>query len=100
MSDTTKRPMRGPMGGRGPGGGMMPGEKAKDFKGTFKKILAYMGSYKIALVAVLVFAIGGTTFNIIGPKVLSKATTELFNGLVSKVSGIGGIDYPIRTICG
>lgn len=93
MSDTTKRPMRGPMGGRGPGGGMMPGEKAKDFKGTFKKILAYMGSYKIALVAVLVFAIGGTTFNIIGPKVLSKATTELFNGLVSKVSGIGGIDF-------
>lgn len=93
MSDTTKRPMRGPMGGRGPGGGLMPGEKAKDFKGTFKKILAYMGSYKIALVAVLVFAIGGTTFNIIGPKVLSKATTELFNGLVSKVSGIGGIDF-------
>lgn len=93
MSDTTKRPMRGPMGGRGPGAGMMPGEKAKDFKGTFKKILAYMGSYKIALVAVLVFAIGGTTFNIIGPKVLSKATTELFNGLVSKVSGIGGIDF-------
>lgn len=93
MSDTTKRPMRGPMGGRGPGGGMMPGEKAKDFKGTFKKILAYMGSYKIALVAVLVFAIGGTTFNIIGPKVLSKATTELFNGLVSKVSGVGGIDF-------
>lgn len=93
MSDTTKRPMRGPMGGRGPGAGMMPGEKAKDFKGTFKKILRYMGSYKIALIAVLVFAIGGTTFNIIGPKVLSKATTELFNGLVSKVSGIGGIDF-------
>lgn len=93
MSDTTKRPMRGPMGGRGPGGGIIPGEKAKDFKGTFKKILSYMGSYKIALVAVLVFAIGGTTFNIIGPKVLSKATTELFNGLVAKVSGIGGIDF-------
>lgn len=93
MSNETKRPMRGPMGGRGPGAGIMPGEKAKDFKGTFKKILAYMGSYKIALVAVLVFAIGGTTFNIIGPKVLSKATTELFNGLVAKVSGVGGIDF-------
>ena len=93
MSNETKRPMRGPMGGRGPGAGMMPGEKAKDFKGTFKKILEYMGSYKIALVAVLVFAIGGTTFNIIGPKVLSKATTELFNGLVAKVSGVGGIDF-------
>lgn len=93
MSNETKRPMRGPMGGRGPGAGIMPGEKPKDFKGTFKKILAYMGSYKIALVAVLVFAIGGTTFNIIGPKVLSKATTELFNGLVAKVSGVGGIDF-------
>lgn len=93
MSDTTKRPMRGPMGGRGPGAGIIPGEKAKDFRGAFKKILRYMGSYKIALVAVLVFAIGGTTFNIIGPKVLSKATTELFNGLVAKVSGIGGIDF-------
>lgn len=96
MSNESKRPMRGPMrgpmGGHGPGG-MMPGEKAKDFKGTFKKLLVYMGRYKIALVAVLGFAIGGTTFNIIGPKVLSKATTELFNGLVAKVSGTGGIDF-------
>ena len=93
MSNETRRPMKGPMGGRGPGAGIMPGEKAKDFKGTFKKILAYMGSYKIALVAVLFFAIGGTTFNIIGPKVLSKATSELFNGLVAKVSGTGGINF-------
>ncbi|MCH5276117.1 MAG: ABC transporter ATP-binding protein [Lachnospiraceae bacterium] len=88
-------PRRGPMGGHGPHGprGMMPGEKAKDFKGTFKKLLVYMGKYKIALIFVMLFAIGGTTFNIVGPKVLSKATTELFNGLMAKVSGTGGIDF-------
>ncbi len=84
-----RRPMRGHMGGHG----MMPGEKAKDFKGTIKKLGAYLGHYKIALIAVLFFAIGGTTFNIVGPKVLSKATTEIFNGLIGKVSGVGGIDF-------
>lgn len=71
----------------------MPGEKAKDFKGTARKLLAYMGRYKIALVLVMLFAMGGTAFNIIGPKVLSKATTELFNGLMAKVGGTGGIDF-------
>lgn len=80
----------GPMGGPP---GMMLGEKAKDLKGTSKKLLAYMGRYKIALIFVMIFAIGGTAFNIIGPKVLSKATTELFNGLMAKVSGRGGIDF-------
>lgn len=84
-----RRPMRGHMGGHG----MMPGEKAKDFKGTIKKLGAYLGHYKIALIAVLFFAIGGTTFNIVGPKVLSKATTEIFNGLIGKVSGVGGINF-------
>lgn len=87
---------RKPMpGGRhaGPGGGMMPGEKAKNFKGTAKKLIAYMGRYKFALAGVLVFAIAGTAFQIIGPKILSRATTELFNGLVAKVSGTGAIDF-------
>ena len=84
-----RRPMRGHMGGHG----MMPGEKAKDFKGTIKKLGAYLGHYKIALIAVMFFAIGGTTFNIVGPKVLSKATTEIFNGLIGKVSGVGGINF-------
>lgn len=97
MSEHTKgttAPRRhGPMGGHGPGGGMMPGEKAKDFKGSVRKILAYMGRYKIGLAAVLIFAIGGTTFNIIGPKVLSKATTELFTGLMAKIGGTGGINF-------
>ena len=83
------------MGRRGPGGhgGMMPGEKAKDFKGTTRKILAYIGRYKIAIVLVMICAVAGTVFNIVGPKVLSKATTEIFNGLVSKVSGGAGIDF-------
>ena len=83
------------MGRRGPGGhgGMLPGEKAKDFKGTTRKILSYIGSYKIAIVLVMISAVAGTVFNIVGPKVLSKATTEIFNGLVSKVSGGAGIDF-------
>lgn len=83
------------MGRRGPGGhgGMMPGEKAMDFKGTTRKILSYIGRYKIAIVLVMISAVAGTVFNIVGPKVLSKATTEIFNGLVSKVSGGAGIDF-------
>lgn len=85
-------PGRRPGPGHGPGP-MMPGEKAKDFKGTFIKLLAYMGRYKIALILVMLFAIGSTTFNILGPKTLSKATTELFNGLMNKVAGNGGIDF-------
>ena len=80
---------------KGPGGpnGMMPGEKAKDFKGTFGKMLSYLGGYKVAIIFVMVCAVAGTVFNIVGPKVLSKATTEIFNGLVSKVSGGAGIDF-------
>ena len=83
------RPPRGPHGPRG----MMPGEKARDFKGTMKKLLVYMGKYRAALILVMFFAIGGTAFNIVGPKVLSKATTELFNGLMAKVGGTGGINF-------
>nr|WP_304579124.1 ABC transporter ATP-binding protein [uncultured Acetatifactor sp.] len=72
---------------------MMPGEKAKDFKGTFRKLLSYMGRYKIALIAVMIFAAGSTVFNIIGPKVLAKATTELFEGMMAKFAGTGGINF-------
>ena len=90
MSEERRRPMRG----HGPmGRGMMPGEKAKDFKGSVGKLLNYMGSYKIALVFVFIFAICSTAFNIVGPKILSKATTEIFNGLMSKLSGGDGIDF-------
>ena len=80
-------------GPRGPHGGMVPGEKAKDFKGTMKKLMTYIGKYKFAVATVIVFAIGSTIFSIIGPKILSKATTELFNGLVAKIKGTGGIDF-------
>lgn len=87
-----RRGMRhgGPMGHGGPG---MAGEKAKDFKGTMKKLMAYLGEFKAAIFFVMVFAVGSTVFNIVGPKILGKATTELFNGLVGKVSGGAGIDF-------
>lgn len=72
---------------------MAPTEKAKDFKGTLKKLLQYISKYHAALIVVAIFTIGSTVFNIIGPKVLGKATTEIFNGLVSKVQGGDGIDF-------
>ncbi len=91
MSDRNVRPGR--MHGHGPGGHMMPGEKAKDFKGSTGRLLRYMGAYRYGLLAVLLFAVGGTAFQILGPKILSKATTEIFHGLMAKVSGNGGIAF-------
>ncbi len=73
--------------------GRMPGEKAKDFKGTIRNLLRYMGVYKIGLAAVAVFAVASTIFNVIGPKILGNATTELFGGLIAKLSGTGTIDF-------
>ena len=64
------------------GRGVAPTEKAKDFKGTMKKLMAYLSAYKIGIFFVIVFAIGSTIFNIVGPKILGKATTEIFKGLV------------------
>lgn len=72
---------------------MGTGEKAKDFKGTMKKMLSYMGKYKIALIFVIICAVAGTIFMIVGPKILGTATTELFNGLMNKIGGSGGIDF-------
>lgn len=83
---------RGP-GGHGPHGPMGAGEKAKDFKGTMKKLMEYLGTFRIGIVIVMLFAAGGTVFTIVGPKILGHATTEIFNGLVSKVSGGAGIDF-------
>ena len=90
MSENQNR-HRGPHG-HGPGG-MMPGEKAKNFSGTIKKLFRSMGTYRYGLMAVAVFAVGSTLFNIIGPKVLSKAITELFNGLMAKLYRTGGINF-------
>lgn len=77
----------------GPGGRMGTGEKAKDFKGTMKKLLNYIGKYKIGILFVLIFAVGGTVFNILGPRVLGNATDEIFNGIMSKISGGAGINF-------
>ena len=79
--------------GHGRGPMMGPGEKAKDFKGSIGKLAKYMSKYKINLLFVLIFAIGSTVFSIVGPKVLGKVTTEIFNGLIEKISGTGGIDF-------
>ena len=82
--------MPGPMGG--PGKKSL--EKAKDFKGTTKKLInEYLSKYKIALIIVFIFAIGSTIFTIVGPKILGNATTEIFNGIVNKISGGSGIDF-------
>ena len=87
-------PMRRHGGHHGPHG-MMPGEKAKDFKGSVAKLVRFMGRFKVLIAIVLLFAVGSTIFNIVGPKILSTATTELFNGLVAKVAGTGGIDFSL-----
>ena len=78
--------------GHGHGQGMS-GEKAKDFKNAMKRLFQYMKRYRIQLGIMMIFAVGSTIFNIIGPKILGKATTELFNGLVSKISGGSGINF-------
>lgn len=83
---------RGPMG-HGHGRGMHGGEKAKDFKGSMAKLFRYMERYKFRFILMFVFAVAGTVFNIWGPKILGKATTELFSGLVAKVNGTGGINF-------
>ena len=78
---------------RGPGGGMAPVEKAKDFKSSISKLMQYIGRYKIAILAVMIMAAASTVFTVIGPKVLGKATTGLSEGLMKKITGIGGIDF-------
>ena len=88
MSETRRPRPHGLMGH-----GMRGGEKAKDFSGSMKKIFHYMGKYKVRIVLVMIAAMAGTIFNIVGPKILGKATTELFNGLVAKISGTGGINF-------
>lgn len=85
--------MGGPMGG--PGGPMMRGgEKARDFKGTFGKLLKYLAVYKVSLIVVLIFAIASTVFAILGPKILGNATTKLFEGIMAQIAGSGtGVDF-------
>ncbi len=88
----SKQRQRGPMGGRGFGGGRSV-EKAKDFKGTMLKLLGYVGQHKVAVLFGIAFAICSVIFNIVGPKVLGQVTTKLYEGLVAKVSGTGAVDF-------
>ncbi len=86
-------PMGGPGGGHGPMGMGRPTEKARDFKGTMIKLGHYLSAYKLSIAVVLLFAIASTAASIIGPKILGRATTNLFEGVVSQIAGTGGIDF-------
>ncbi|PFU41405.1 multidrug ABC transporter ATP-binding protein [Bacillus cereus] len=93
--ENRKQSGSGPGGGGHMGGGMRNIEKAKNFKGTMNKLLQYLKPYKLSILIVILFAIGSAAFTIVGPKILGNATTKLFEGLVSKVSGAPGaaIDF-------
>ena len=96
MADETKTQIPKPTRQRGPMGrmgGMRRGEKAKDFKGTIRQLLGYIGQHKIAVFAAVTFAVCSVIFNIVGPKVLGQVTTKLFEGLVAKVNGTGDVDF-------
>lgn len=96
MADETKTQIPEPTRQRGPMGrmgGMGRGEKAKDFKGTMRQLLGYIGQHKVAVFAAVAFAVCSVIFNIVGPKVLGQVTTKLFEGLVAKVNGTGDVDF-------
>lgn len=96
MADETKAQIPKPTRQRGPMGrmgGMRRGEKAKDFKGTMRQLLGYIGQHKIAVFAAVAFAVCSVIFNIVGPKMLGQVTTKLFEGLVAKVNGTGDVDF-------
>ena len=96
MADETKTQIPKPARQRGPMGrmgGMRRGEKAKDFKGTMRQLLGYIGQHKIAVFTAVAFAVCSVIFNIVGPKVLGQVTTKLFEGLVAKVNGTGDVDF-------
>ena len=91
MSDkNAKFRHKGPMGGPP---GARPVEKAKDFTGTLKKLLKYIGKYKIAIAIVIICSILSTIFNIMGPKIIGNATTEIYEGVIRMIGGTGGIDF-------
>lgn len=93
-NEANRQPKRRPMGpGPGHGPGMMPGEKAKDFKGTMRKLITSLSKYKIGFIVVFIFAIGSTIFTIVGPNIMGNATTEIADGIYSKISGGAGIDF-------
>jgi ATP-binding cassette subfamily B protein len=96
-SATPPKKSSGPMRRGGPGGhmgAMMKGDKARDFKGTMRKLIDYLGSYNVGILVVFLFAIASTVFTIIGPRILGQATTKLFEGVLEMIAGTGGgIDF-------
>lgn len=95
QQNNKNRPAGGrPMGGSPHGGMPMMGEKARDFKGTMRKLIAYIRDYQLSILIVLIFAIASTVFSIVGPKILGEATTALFEGSIEQLTGTGdGIDF-------
>ncbi len=91
-AEPRQRGKRGGMG-HGPGGMMAGGEKARNFKGTMKKLINYLSVYKVSIIIVFIFAAASAAFNVAGPKILGHATTKLFEGVLAKLTGTGGIDF-------
>ncbi|MEC9488924.1 MAG: ABC transporter ATP-binding protein [Halanaerobium sp.] len=95
---TRNRSRRGG-GMHGPGGMMRGGDKPRDFQGTMKKLIKHLSKYRVAIITVFIFAIASSAFSIAGPKILGKATTEIFRGIMAKIAGTGNIDFAyIRNI--
>ncbi|NLD51129.1 MAG: ABC transporter ATP-binding protein, partial [Clostridiaceae bacterium] len=92
-SSAINRPKMRPGGGHGPGGMMQGGEKARDFKGTMKKLISHLRVYRVSIIIVLLFAAASAGFSIAGPKILGEAVTSLFEGITAKVAGSGNIDF-------
>jgi len=92
VAEPRQRGKRGGMG-HGPGGMMAGGEKARNFKGTMKKLINYLSVYKVSIIIVFIFAAASAAFNVAGPKILGHATTKLFEGVLAKLTGTGGIDF-------
>ncbi|HSQ16934.1 MAG TPA: ABC transporter ATP-binding protein, partial [Anaerolineales bacterium] len=93
-SQNRKSDRRGPMGGSHGPMAMMKGEKARDFKGTMRRLIQYLGSYRLAILITMLLAVGSTVFMILGPKILGNATTRLFEGVMGMIAGTGtGIDF-------
>jgi ATP-binding cassette subfamily B multidrug efflux pump len=92
VAEPRQRGKRGGMG-HGPGGMMAGGEKARNFKGTMKKLINYLSVYKFSIIIVFIFAAASAAFNVAGPKILGHATTKLFEGVLAKLTGTGSIDF-------
>lgn len=94
MSESNKKETRPPRrGGHMGPGPMIGGEKARNFKGTMKKLIEYLSVYKLSMFAVLIFAIASSVFTIVGPKILGKVTTKLYEGIMAKIAGTGNVDF-------